>query len=74
MGRQYALALILVGVVIAIVGFLTLDYWAHGGLVGTAMTGAVFGLVPYRYVLICSVLLVAFGLYWYWASGTGEHD
>ena len=58
------IASIFVGLVIAIGGFLLIDdYFVRGSVVANAMTGEVLGVLPYRYVLLISLLLFAFGLY-----------
>jgi hypothetical protein len=57
-------AFIFVGLIIAIGSFLLIDnYFVRGSVVANAMTGQVLGVLPYRYVLLVSLLLFAFGLY-----------
>jgi hypothetical protein len=53
----------------AIVGFLLIDnYVGLFSIVGNAMRGEVLGVLPYRYVLLCSLCLIGFGLYRQWIS------
>lgn len=61
-------AFIVVGLVGAIGGFLLIDNYRLGNvsIVGNAMTGMVLSVVPYRYVLLCSLCLIGFGLYRQW--------
>jgi hypothetical protein len=59
---------ILGGIVIAIVGFLTMgSYFPREGIVWNVMTRNIEWLdIPYRHILICSVLLVGIGLFRLW--------
>jgi len=58
---------ILAGAIGAIAGFLLIDnYRPLVGVVGNAMVGKLLGGIPYRYVLLCSVFSIGFGLYRLW--------
>jgi hypothetical protein len=60
-------AIIVVGLVGAIGGFLLIDnYFGKFSIVGNAMRGMVLGVLPYRYVLLVSLLLIGFGFYRLW--------
>lgn len=64
-------AFIVVGLVGAIGGFLLIDDYRGGigaGIVWNAMRGMVFGVLPYRYVLLCSLCLIGFGAYRSWTE------
>ncbi|MCC8964522.1 hypothetical protein H8A95_19925 [Bradyrhizobium sp. Pear76] len=59
---------IALGIFVAIAGFLLLDrWWPMGGFWGNVMTGKCLG-VPYRYVLLCSIASVSWGLYCSWSE------
>lgn len=57
------------GVLGAVAGFLLIDdYEVRLSIVGNAMVGKILGGVPYRYVLFCSALSTALGLYRFWTT------
>jgi hypothetical protein len=59
---------ILVGLFLAVAGFLLIpDYAARWGFVYNLMRGETLGRIPYRYVLLCSLALIAWGLYRHWS-------
>jgi len=39
------------------------DYIPVLGIVGNAMRGMIFGVIPYRYLLICTLFLIGYGRY-----------
>jgi hypothetical protein len=60
-------AFIVVGLVIAVGGFLLIDdYLVKFSIAANSMHGNVLGILPYRYLLLASLLLAAFGLYRWW--------
>jgi hypothetical protein len=62
-------ALIVVGLASAIGGFLLIDHYVGMfSIAGNAMRGKIFGVVPYRYVLLCSLCLISFGGYRFWTD------
>lgn len=57
------------GVVLAVTGLLLLDNWlARVDFMYNILHAKVFGL-PYRYVLLCSLASISWGLYRHWATG-----
>ncbi|MGP0093716.1 MAG: hypothetical protein ACLPKB_27800 [Xanthobacteraceae bacterium] len=61
--------IVLSGVIVAIGGFLLIDdYVGKFSIVGNAMRGDVLGSIPYRYVLLGSLLLIGFGLFRLWTT------
>ena len=60
---------VVVGLIGAIGGFLLIDnYVGIFSVVGNAVRGMVLGVLPYRYVLFCSLCLIGFGLYSLWIT------
>ena len=61
---------IFVGLFLAVAGFLLIpNYFVHGSVVANVMIGKTLGTIPYRYVLLCSLALIGWGLYRYWIPG-----
>ena len=59
------------GVVIAVIGFLLLDSYylpPRPGIVQIVNGKTILFGLPYRYLLLCSVLLIGFGVYRRWQN------
>jgi hypothetical protein len=55
------------GVILAVAGFLLIaEYRPRLGFFYNVMTGETLGTIPYRYVLLCSLALIAWGLFRHW--------
>jgi hypothetical protein len=81
MTPQRAKAWIVVGVLVAVVGFLFIDNYAAGrGLLYNLTEGIVgFGgrrnqIIPYKFVLAAALVIVAVGVWHLWIGSKGPHD
>jgi hypothetical protein len=67
MKMREAKLFIAAGILLAVAGFLLMpEYAPRPGFLYNVMTGETLGVIPYRYVLICSLALIAWGLYRKW--------